>query len=255
MTRIICIASGKGGVGKTTLVANLTAALAQFNRSVVAVDGNTTTSNLGIHFGIPLYPVTLQDVMRKKASLRRAIYHHPAGFRIIPADVSLRKLMLPDTDAFMDVLYRFVGDADFVLIDSAAGLGKEAKVALESADEVLTVTNPDMPSLTDAVKITKVASRYETRNLGVIVNRVRGEKHEVSLDGIERFMKLPVVGRVPEDRHVRAAIASRQPVVLYNPYSPAARNIMAIAAWLAGEDYAAKTGLLERLGRLLGRPG
>lgn len=232
------------------MTANLTAALSQFNKSVVAVDGNLTTSNLGLHFGIPLYPVTLQDVIKKRASLRRAIYNHPAGFRIIPADVSLKKLMLPDTDWLMDVLYRFVGDADFVLIDSAAGLGKEAKVAVESADEVITVTNPDMPSLTDALKIAKVARRYETRNIGVVLNRVRGESHEMGPESVREFMRLPVIGNVPEDKHVRSAIAYRQPVVLYRPDSPAARHFKALAAWLAGERYEVKPGMLERLAGL-----
>src|SRR4030042_2598470 len=96
MTRIITIASGKGGVGKTTLVSNLAAALAGFKKSVIAVDGNLTTANLGIHLGIPLYPVTLQDVLNGKARLKDALYYHDSGFRVLPADVSIEKLLSPD---------------------------------------------------------------------------------------------------------------------------------------------------------------
>ena len=83
MTRIITVASGKGGVGKTTLVSNLATALANFKKSVIAVDGNLTTPNLGLHLGIPLYPVTLQDVLNGHSSLNEALYYHPAGFTVL----------------------------------------------------------------------------------------------------------------------------------------------------------------------------
>src|SRR4030042_955156 len=144
MTRVITIGSGKGGVGKTTLVSTLAAALAGFKKSVIAVDGNLTTANLGIHLGIPLYPVTLQDVLNGKAKLNDALYYHPAGFTVLPADISLRKLRLADSRELVDVFYKLVGSCDFILVDSAAGLGKEALSALEAADETIIVTNPEL---------------------------------------------------------------------------------------------------------------
>ena len=69
MTRIIACASGKGGVGKTTFVANLGVALAELGKDVIAVDTNLTTPNLGLHLGVPLYPTTLHDVLKGKASM------------------------------------------------------------------------------------------------------------------------------------------------------------------------------------------
>jgi len=237
MTRIICLASGKGGVGKTTLTANLAAALASFKKSVVAIDGNTTTSNLGLHLGIPLYPKTLQDVIKGKASVKEVIYHHQAGFKIIPADISLHKIMTPRTHELVDVFYKLVGGSDFVLIDSAAGLGQEALAAVEAADEMITVTNPEMPSMIDALKISKLAERMETRNIGVIVNRVRGSRHELSVKDIRNFLDVQLLGHIPEDHKVHEAIAKSQPVVTYAPRSPAAQQVMAIAATLAGKKY------------------
>ena len=236
MARIICVASGKGGVGKTVTTANLCAALAEMGKSVVAVDGNLTTSNLGIHLGIPLYPVTIQDVIRGKADIREAMYKHPLGFRIIPADVSISKIMVPRTHDLIDAFYKIVKRTDFIIIDSAAGLGKEAVAAIDAADEMITVTNPEMPALTDAFKLVRIAERSATRNLGVVVNRIRGDKHEVPLSEISNFLGLPIIGKIHEDAHVRRSIAKKMPVVAYRPNCTAARQFKELASRLVREE-------------------
>ncbi len=233
MTRIICVGSGKGGVGKTTTVANVSAALARLGKNVVAVDGNTTTGNLGLHLGIPLYPVTLQDVLKRKAGLGRAVYAHPAGFRVIPSSLSLTKLTLPKANSLMNVFYSL--KSDFVIIDSAAGLGQEALAAVEAADELLTVVTPDLQSLTDALKLVKMARKLETKNAGVVINQIRNEKHEFSEDEVKDFMGgITILGKIPSEHHVRAATANRQPVVVYKPGSRAAVEFAAVASRLAG---------------------
>jgi septum site-determining protein MinD len=246
MTRIIAVASGKGGVGKTTVVSNLAAALAHFRKSVVAIDANLTTSNLGLHLGIPLYPVTLNDVLNGKARVKDALYYHSAGFRVIPGNVSLTKLMTPQSNRLLNVFYKLAGDSDFVLIDTAAGLGKEALAAIKAADEVITVTNPEMPALTDALKLSKIARGFETDNVGVIVNRIKNMPHEVPVDRIGEFLGLPVIGRIHEDHSVGRSIASRQPVVLHSPNSISAQQIKAIAAGLIGETYVIRRPVSQR---------
>ena len=237
MSRIIAVASGKGGVGKTTVVANLAAALAGFNKHVVAIDGNLTTSNLGLHLGIPLYPVTLQDVMKGTARLRDCLYNHPMGFTVVPADMSLEKIMAPEAGQLVDVLYGLTDKAHIMLIDTAAGLGKEALTTIESADEVMIVTNPELSAITDALKIAKVAERRGTHITGVVLNRIRNEKHEFDIDDARNFLNLPIIGGVPEDYEVRRAIANKEPVVLHNPRSAAAQELMALAARLIGKEY------------------
>lgn len=247
MTRVICVASGKGGVGKTTVVSNLAAALARFNKSVVAIDGNLTTANLGLHVGISMYPATLQDVLRGKANIRDAIYHHTDGFKVVPADISIDKVMTPDAHRLLDVFYRMVGEADFVLIDCAAGLGKEASASIRAADEMIIVTNPELTALTDALKLIQVASKYETSSIGVVVNRIRNESHEFPSKDIEGFLGAPILGRVHENQMVRRAISEKRPVVTHSPKSLPAQQFMEIAARLAGEDYRARMPVLSRL--------
>ncbi|RLI96985.1 MAG: septum site-determining protein MinD [Candidatus Aenigmatarchaeota archaeon] len=247
MGRIIALSSGKGGVGKTVTTVNVAAALSHFNKKVVAIDANLTTSNLGLHLGIPLYPVTLQDVIKGKARVEDSTYFHPAGFRIIPADVSLSKLMLPKTSELLNVFYDVAEDVDFVLIDSAAGLGKETVASIEAADEMITVTNPELSALTDALKLGKMAERYDTKNLGVVLNRVRNERHEFSKESVEDFLELPVLGHVHEDQNVRSAIANKQPVVTYRPYSKSSNQFKSIAARLLGEEYSPNVSLFQRM--------
>jgi septum site-determining protein MinD len=247
MSRVIAVASGKGGVGKTTLVSNLAAALAKFQQSVVAIDGNLNTANLGLHLGISMYPSTMQDVLKGKARAKDAVYFHPSGFRVIPADVSLSKMMAPGAGDFLKVFYRMAEDADFVLIDSAAGVGKDVMEAVRAADELLLVTNPEMPALTDCLKVLRKAQECGTEPIGVVVNKARGRPHEVPNEEIERFLGVPVVGTISEDHNVGKSVAGSQPLVTYNPRSPAAQQFMALAAKLAGRDYRIRTNAAYRL--------
>ncbi len=247
MTRIIAVSSGKGGVGKTTMVSNLSAALAKLNKSVIAIDGNTTTPNLGLHLGIPLYPKTMQDVMMGRAGIREAMYRHGDGFSVIPADMSVEKIMTPQPHRMIDAIYRLLGESEFILIDTAAGLGSEAAASIKAADELLVVVNPDMASLTEALKLTKVAEKHETHVIGAVLNRVKNEGIEIGKKEIERFLGIPVIGTVNEDYAIRKATAERSPVVTHSPKSLAAQQFTAIAANMAGESYQIRMPVFGRL--------
>lgn len=249
MARIVCVASGKGGVGKTTLCSNLAAGLSRLGRSVIAIDCNLTTSNLGLHLGVPMYPVTLQDVLKGNATVEDAIYYHSGGFRVVPADMSLSKSHSSTADRLLDVFYSLANGnrADVILIDSSAGLGRETKTAIEASDEMITITNPELPALVDALKLGKIADSLHTKNLGMVLNRVRHEPHEVKKEEAEKFLGLPLMGLVNEDRNVGRAISAKEPVVIRSPNSTAARQFNAIAAGLVGERYDAKVSLLHRL--------
>lgn len=251
MTRIIAVSSGKGGVGKTTLVANLSAALAQYGKSVVALDANLTTSNLALHLGMHLYPKNIHDVFDGKARIEDVIYSHKSGFKIVPADISIRKSKNIKSHHYIDVLYKLLAGHDFILIDSPAGLGKDSIASIEAADEIITVTNPEMPAVTDALKLTMIAHKCSTHNLGIVLNRIKGETHEIPSEHVERMLGIPVIGRIPEDREVRKAIAMKEPVVIYNPSSPASQHIRAIAASLIGEAYTPKMPFSYRLSKWL----
>src|SRR3989304_6568510 len=96
MTRTILVTSGKGGVGKTMVTSNLAYNLSQLGHSVIAMDANLTTPNLGLHFGLHLAPKNLHDVLKGKAKLHQATYNHPLGFKVIPAGMSVNDLVGAD---------------------------------------------------------------------------------------------------------------------------------------------------------------
>lgn len=237
MTRVISVISGKGGVGKTTTTANLGAALAARGKNVAIVDANLTTPNLSLHLGIPLYPITLHDVLKGKAFMSEATYIHPSGIKVIPSSLSVDALKGLNAGKLRKAITELLGRHEIVLIDSAAGLGKEAVSAIEAADEILVVTNPDLPAVTDALKTIKVAEKSGAKISGVVVNRVKGERHELSSEDIESMLDIPVVATVPEDAAVSQSISAKTPIVHYSPRSRAAREFKRLAARLVSESY------------------
>jgi septum site-determining protein MinD len=152
MVRIIAVASGKGGVGKTTIAANLGLSLQRLGRRVVVVDCNLTTAHLGLMFGIYNYPVTLNNYLRDEARLENILYRHSSGLNIVPASLNLQDLVDIEVEDFKKSLKYTFSDYDFVILDSAPGLGREALISLQTADEILFVATPTIPSLVDILK-------------------------------------------------------------------------------------------------------
>ncbi|MBD3155448.1 MAG: P-loop NTPase [Candidatus Aenigmarchaeota archaeon] len=237
MTRLIVITSGKGGVGKTTLTSNLAAALTDFGQEVIALDGNLTTPNLGIHVGLHLPKNTIHDVLKSETRLRDAIYPHSYGFGVIPASLGLNDLKDVDITRLPEVTFSLLGRADYVIVDSSAGIGKEALSALSAGDETIIVTNPNLPAVADALKMVKLAEKTEINVLGVVVNRVTGEEHELTKHQISDLLGVPVLAEVPEDNSIPHSISQKQPLVAYNPEAPASIEIKKLAANLTGRKY------------------
>lgn len=249
MTRIISVLSGKGGVGKTTLVSNLGASLVKRGKNVIIIDGNVTAPNLSLHLGIPFYPITLHDVLKNKVPIESAIFHHESGLKIIPASLSADAIKDINIEKFQTVMLSLLGKADIVIIDAAAGLGKEALAAIGVADDLIVVTNPELPVVTDALKTIKIAEENGTKVLGVVVNRVKGLKHELSLNEIKSMLEVPIIAAVPEDLAVPRSIAKRIPVVHHKPNSRASLEFHRLAAKIIGEPWMAikKKSWVERL--------
>jgi septum site-determining protein MinD len=237
MSKIITITSGKGGVGKTTTAINLGIALNSFDKETIIVDANLTTPNVGLHLGAPIVPISLNHAMIGKAKLSEAIYEHESGTKIIPSSLSIGELRRLDHSKLKEVSKKLRKMADFIIYDSAAGLGEEAQAALESADEIIIVTNPEIPAVTDALKTAKLVEQMGKNVKGVIVTRVRGSKTEMPINNVKDMLELPILGVIPEDDKVKLSLAMKDALVRTHPHSKAARAYKRIAARIAGVEY------------------
>jgi len=237
MTRLIILTSGKGGVGKTTLSSNLAAALTDFGENVIVMDTNLTTPNLGIHLGMHLTPNTLHDVIKGYSRLKDAIYPHPYGFKVIPASLGLNDLKGVDVGRLPEITLNLIGKADYVIMDCAAGLGREAICALSASDETIIITNPDLPSVTDALKIISIVKESKIKIIGAVINRVKGHSFELARNEVENLLKVPIIAEIPEDPNIALSIAAKKPLIEIYPYSPAAVEIKKLAASLSGRKY------------------
>ena len=239
MTRIIGILSGKGGVGKTTTVANVGTALASyFKKNVIIVDCNITTSHLSLYLGMYYSPVTLNQVLTGKAKIHEAIYdYHVPGLRVIPASLSLKDLRGVDISRLKRTIKKLSGEADIVLLDAAPGLGREAMATMRASDEVLFISTPFVPSTMDIIKSHQVALEVGVKPIGIMLNMVGKERYELSTDEVEQLAELPVTLSVPMDKNVLRSLALKTPVVLYDPSSPASRKFFELAGRLIGEKY------------------
>jgi septum site-determining protein MinD len=248
MARLITVTSGKGGVGKTTTAINLGAALNGFGKEVIILDANLTTPNVGLHLGAPIVPVSLNHVLLGKAKIADAIYEHESGTKIVPSSLSVKELRRLNHGKLKEVGKKLRKMADFIIYDSAAGLGPEALAAFDAADELIIVTNPEIPAVTDALKTSKVLEEMGKTVKGVVVARVKGLKTEMPISNIRDMLELPILAVIPEDKFMQSALVMKNAIVHTHPRSKAARAYRRLAAKIIGNnEYREKYTLFERI--------
>ena len=248
-TSVIGVLSGKGGVGKTTLVANLGAALAsEFSKKVLLIDSNVKTSHLGLHLGLyEELPVTLREVLLKKVPVMYAIFLHPStGLRLLPAPIK-GNMDLKKMDGIVKELKTAYNP---ILVDCAPGLGKDVVIAAKAIDKAILITTPDLPAVTDTLKTIELMKRFKKDIIGIVLNRVENQKYELTVEEIESTCGYDVISIIPESNKIPESIAEGMPVVM-NSGCPAATEFKRLAASLVGEEYQ-PAGLWYKLKQLLG---
>jgi len=250
MTELISIISGKGGVGKTTTSVNLGASLNYFGKDVIVADANLTTPNLGLHFGAPIIPISLNHVLNGKARIADAIYEHESGTRVIPGSLSVKELNGIDFMKLGRVGKKLKKlSADYVIYDGASGLGNESFGGIIAADNLIVVTNPEIPAVTDALKTIKFAEEKGKKIKGVIITRFRNNKTEMSVSNIRDILEVPILGVVPEDKNMQEALAKKDALIHVRPNSKAAIAYKKIAAKIAGVGYQEPSLLVKMFNR------
>jgi len=238
MTRFIAIASGKGGAGKTTTAINLGCALSSFGKDVVVIDANLATPHVAMNLGSMKLKRTLNDALEGIRNIKDSAYIHPSGLKIIPASSSFEESMDKEKISQLpNKMLDLLGTTEIILLDSPAGINREVSTVLNAADELILVVNPELASISDALKTIRLAEQNDCRVLGVVVNKISGDKSELDTKNIEILLEKPILAMIPEDINVKRAIALKQPVVHYDPDSISSVNFKKLAAVLMGQHY------------------
>ncbi|MBN2517800.1 MAG: AAA family ATPase [Candidatus Altiarchaeota archaeon] len=230
--RIIGVVSIKGGVGKTTVTANLGYSLAEeFKKRVLVIDANLGVPNLGFHLDKPFPDITLFDVLKDAVPITEAVFVHDSGLHLVLTPLSEQKA---DLSELKHRLKNVLREYDFILIDSSPTLGPDLASIMETSDELLLITSPDYPTMSASFKAVEMASRLKARIRGVVVNRFKGKRFELALENISETLGLDILAVIPEDDRVAEALSQKSPVVFYSPNSKAALEFKKLAGSLVG---------------------
>ena len=234
MGHIIGVLSGKGGVGKTTTVVNLGVALQKLKKKVVIVEGNLTGSNLGLHLGLIDYPKTMNQVLNGKLEITQAVLVHESNIHYIPGSLSITDAKSVNLKNFHKQLIRLAKLYDYVLVDGSPGIDERTIKIMRSCEEIIIVTNPEITAVADAVRVIEVAHKEGVPIRGIVLNKIRYKRYELSLNEIESTSNTAVIGIIPDDQSVPQSIASGLPVTMFRPNSGAARAYMGLAQFITG---------------------
>jgi flagellar biosynthesis protein FlhG len=243
--KVVAVTSGKGGVGKTFVSANLAAALAKRGMRVLVLDADLGLANLDVVLN--LYPkTTLHDVFTGKAKLEDAIIKAPGGFSVLLAGsgmVEYSRLTPEVRNEFLNIMTGLVPHYDIVLLDTGAGISDVVLFAVSLASEVIVVATPEPTSLTDAYATIKVLVGQQKRQvIRMVINQTArlgdGRAITVQLQQVlDRFVvtepgrpiKLVHMGDIPADPTVRQAVMRRQLLVQTAPGCPASLAVTQLA--------------------------
>ena len=239
---VYAIASGKGGVGKTTFAVNMGSALSELGMRTLVIDCDVGMANLGLMINLESKKiVSLHEVLAGKVEdVSEAINQTSYGMDVLLSGISIRGFKQADPEKLREVVGKLVDEYEVILLDSPAGISKESVIPLAISDEVILITNPELPSITDALK-TKLMAEIVGRTVkGVVINKQMGTKGELTASKIEDLLEAEVLGVIPHDRSVAKAVAFKVPVVVREPGSPAAKRIKVIARKLAKVEEASE---------------
>jgi len=259
--RVVCVASGKGGVGKSVLATNLAVARASQGEHVLLLDFDAGLANLHLLLGLaPEHD--LGHVLDGKVQARQAVVPGPGGVHLLSGGVGRHTLASPtrrELDRLFQALRPLEDDYDLVIVDHGAGMAYSTVAHLAATSTLLLVTSHEVTALSDAYALYKRARLVnEHLRVGLVLNRIPGESAEAA--AWERFKSVSLkflgdcpeyVGSVPQDDAVLRSVQARTPVTLAEPSSRASQAFARIAAWPPIDHARTPTAFYDRARRAL----
>lgn len=241
--KVIAVTSGKGGVGKTNVVANLAFALSSFNsKRVMVLDADLGLGNLDILLGLtPRYNLT--DVIAGRKRIHEIVIEGPGGMKILPASSGIQEVtnlsagykanLLTQVDELED-------EIDYLLIDTAAGISSNVTFFNAAANDIIVVASPEPTSITDAYALMKVMStQYSENQFQLLVNSVKSDSEAKGVyrklsTVADRFLNITIdyLGFIQHDPTVTRAVREQKAITAIYPGSPASRCYKRLARQL-----------------------
>jgi MinD-like ATPase involved in chromosome partitioning or flagellar assembly len=244
MAKVYTISSGKGGVGKTFFSINLSRALSLLNFKTLLIDFNLSTPNVSINLGLGNENNNIHKFLRGEIDIKDCIKEYKENFYIIPGSLDIKDLIYISTEKLHNGIMKIYDDFDYIIIDSAAGIGKEAVEALKASEEAIVITNVEKSSLIDAYRVTKVLDSLDIKTFGIVLNKVR---RKVNYVRIERFFKKQIIGIIHYDENVQISMDNGIPLIDYNINSIASRDIIKIAEKITGKELKIRNSFIDNI--------
>ena len=245
-TRVYSITSGKGGVGKTAVVANMAVSMANMGKKVLILDADLGLANIDVVFGLaPRY--NLNHFFSGEQPLAEILVQGPHGIQILPAGSGVQNFTRLDSTQklkLLEGLDTMHNDFDFVFIDTEAGISENVTYFNTAAQEILVVTTPDPTAITDAYALMKLLStKYHEKAFNLVVNQTQNEN-----EALDVYRKLTMVsnryldisidflGSIPSDKQMVEAIRKQRVMVDLYPGSKIASAFSQLAATISSEQ-------------------
>ncbi|MCK4514925.1 MAG: MinD/ParA family protein [Spirochaetaceae bacterium] len=265
-TRVITVASGKGGVGKTNISTNLALAYAKLGRKVILMDADLGLANVNVLLGI-IPKFNLYHLIRKQKTMQEIIMDTSYGIRIVAGASGFAKIANLSEEERQNFIHELseLSAADIIIIDTSAGVSNNVLSFVAAADEAIIVTTPEPTAITDAYGIIKIIAT-EIDNLGLslklVVNRVKsvteGKKvaeRVINIAGQFLNLKVDYLGYVYDDPCVHQAVLRQKPFLVNDPKSKASVCVHHLAGRLEQIEFQEGGGLNRFLKRLFGASG
>lgn len=262
-SRVIAVASGKGGVGKTNFTVNLALALQAAGKKTMVFDADLGMANIDIILGVvPNY--TLTHVIKRQKSMKEILLDGPGGIKILPGSSGAQELV--DLSEYQ--VQSLINDwqtldeyFDFIFIDTGAGIHSDVLNFLRAADEIIIVLTPEPPSITDAYGLIKVLFQQElTSSIHLLINQVKNIEEGKQLFSriskvVEEFLHTQVnlFGIIPYDEKVSLSVRRQTPFFIQYPNSNASKGIRKIVQQLLNNmEATSRKGMKQFFQEMLG---
>lgn len=239
LLKVVTISSGKGGVGKTNVVANLAIALAKIGRKVLILDADLGLGNLDVLLGLaPKY--NFSHVLTGEKTMDEIIIKGPEGISIIPAASGLQELTALTTEQKINLFNLLEGlneKIDIMLIDTAAGISQNVLFFNLVASEMIVLASPEPTSIVDAYALIKVLhQKHGEKKFRLLVNQAKDNKEGLNVYRnvsmvADKFLNISIdyLGYIPYDENIRKAVRAQKPVIELFPTSKASVSFKKIA--------------------------